>query len=72
MNLGRDTADILAEWREVERLVDETDDPFERTELLRRSKRLRREFAHRVDDLQDVAAHLAEFTSTKPAEPEGE
>jgi hypothetical protein len=60
MDQGRDTADILAEWREVERLVDDTDDPFERAELLRRSRRLRREYARRFDDLKDVAAHDAD------------
>jgi hypothetical protein len=57
MAKGRATADILAEWREVERLAEHTKDPFERAEFLRRARKLRSEYAQVVDDLSDVAGH---------------
>jgi hypothetical protein len=70
MTRGRDIAQILAEWREVERLVDETDGPFERAELLRRAKRLRHEYAQRVDEISDVTGHVADFPGDRGDDPE--
>jgi hypothetical protein len=74
MAKGRATADILAEWREVERLAEHADDPFERAELLRRARDLRWEYASAVDELSDVSAHGGPAPqSTRPEkEPPGE
>jgi hypothetical protein len=69
MSEGRETADILAEWREVERRVNDTEDPFERAELLRRARRLRVEYAHRVDELTDVAGHFVEDSPSTRRQP---
>jgi hypothetical protein len=70
MTEGRDTALILAEWRELERQIEQTGDPFARAELLRRVRRLRSEYARRVDDVSDVAGH--DMRSTERDDPADE
>jgi hypothetical protein len=71
MGVERQTADILREWREAERLAEDAADPATRLERRARADQLRDEYLKRVDDLDTVASELRRFP-TVPEPPERE
>jgi hypothetical protein len=71
MDVERQTADILRDWREAERLAEEAADPATRLERRAQADQLRDEYLKRLDDLDTVASELRRFPPT-PKPPDGE